>query len=174
MPLDDRLTGRTPAEARLLASKEKVERVLEAAILRVYTHLLNQNSASQLPEPGDREILLSLPDSQILSAYANLTETLIDECETLGSVSQARIEDARRHIGRTRAWAVLHSRRMSPRTAGHRRGGPRARRSRVVRRAQARSPGRSDPDEPDEHLARAAEGLLVHAALRPTERGPRQ
>jgi len=47
-----------------------------------------------------------------------------------------------------------------------------SRRSRVVRRAQARSPGRLDPDEPDERLARAALRLLVPAALRPTERRP--
>jgi hypothetical protein len=62
---------------------------------------------------------------------------------------------------------------LRSRARGARRGGPRTRRARVTRRAQARSPGRlEDPDEPDEHLARAAEGLLVHAALRPTERGP--
>jgi hypothetical protein len=41
----------------------------------------------------------------------------------------------------TRA-AVLE---RSPRVRGARRGGPRARRSRVARRAQARSPGSSEP-----------------------------
>jgi hypothetical protein len=56
------------------------------------------------------------------------------------------------HVGsqfRTSARPAVSDR--IPRPRGYRRGGPRARRSRVTRRAQARSPGRkpSDPDESD-------------------------